>query len=73
MSCKREGIPSSFMVHHLSYIIFIALVYAGLIQPCILVCCLATGWSLGLSPRDHPARRDNTLGSWCQQHTPIHD
>ena len=27
----------------------------------------------GNGPRDRPARRDNTLGSWCQQHTPIHD
>ena len=32
-------------------------------------------WFKGLimCPRDRPARRDNTLGSWCQQHTPIHD
>ena len=28
---------------------------------------------IGLGPRDRLARRDNTLGSWCQQHTPIHD
>ena len=38
-----------------------------------LVGCLAAGRSLGLRPRDCPARRDNSLGSWCQQHTPIHD
>ena len=25
---------------------------------------------LGLRPRDRPTRRDNTLGSWYQQHTP---
>ena len=23
-----------------------------------------------MRPRDHPARRDNTLGIWCQQHNP---
>ena len=28
---------------------------------------------IGLRPRDRPARRDNPLGSWCQQHTSIHD
>ena len=38
-----------------------------------LVCCLAVGRSFGLRPRDRPARRDNTLGSWCQQHTSNHD
>ena len=36
------------------------------------VCCLAAPDDHeGLS--DRPARRDNTLGSWCQQHTPIYD
>ena len=31
-----------------------------------LVCCLAV-----CSPSNRPARRDNTRGSWFQQHTPI--
>ena len=31
------------------------------------------GRSRGRSPSDRPAQRDNPLGSWCQQHTPIHD
>ena len=35
-------------------------------------CCLAAGRSRGLRPRDRPARRDNTLGSWHQQHTQNH-
>ena len=28
---------------------------------------------IGLRPRDRPARRDITPGSWCQQNTPFHD
>ena len=39
----------------------------------IIVGCLAAGLSFGLRPRNRPAQRDNPLGSWCQQHTPIHD
>ena len=34
-----------------------------------LMCCLPAG----LCPHDRLPQRDNMLGSWCQEHTPIHD
>ena len=43
-----------------------AILFKGLIMD---MCVLLTSTPEWVSPRDRPARRDNPLGSWCQQHT----
>ena len=61
--CRSRELRQLQNTHHHAIIKGSNMIVCVLLVSNSLGCCLAAGRSLGLRPRDRPARRDNTLGS----------